>query len=285
MLPFDSLKTFLAAADSLSFTRAGREVHRTQSAVSMQIKRLEEEVGQKLFERSGREIRLTRHGETLSLYVRRLLDLHDEALASVSTPDLCGQIRLGAMEDYASRFLPKILASFASVYPQVQVDVVCDDSPVLNEAVDRKELDLVVLTCGRIPDKGLLIQREPVVWATSPHHRAHEKDPLPLAVFHESCIYRQWACQALEAVRRPYRIAYTSASTAGVLAAVVAGLAVAPVGLSSMLPDLRQLGTEDGFPVLPIASIVLKKAEGPQSPVVEALGAVVAEGFQKIRSV
>ena len=119
-LPTDLLRTFATVADTRSFTRAGDIVHRTQSAVSMQIRRLEEEVGSPLFLRAGKVVSLTPEGETLLGYARRILALHDEAVASVSAPDMTGVVRLGSPDDFVGRFLPKILAGFAEAYPRVR---------------------------------------------------------------------------------------------------------------------------------------------------------------------
>ncbi len=281
-LPTGLLRTFVAAADAESYTSAAAMVHRTQSAVSMQMKRLEEGMGQPLFERNGRAMRLTSQGVTLLWYARRILKLNDEAVAAVARPELSGSVRLGAPEDYAERLLPRVLARFAETYPQVQVDVVCEPGARLLAALDNRELDLMVLTNSEVPLRGETIYREQVVWVTSNRHLVHEQDPLPIAVYHEGCIFREWALRSLEGAGRSYRIAYTSLGIAGILAAVRGGLAVAPVGRSTLSDGLRVLGPADGFPELPTAVVTLIKSHGTPSPAMVLLADHVAESFREM---
>lgn len=281
-LATDLLRTFVAAADSENYTAAAVLVHRTQSAVSMQMKRLEESVGKSLFQRNGRSMKLTPEGRTLLNYARRILKIHDEALAALSQPELSGRVRLGAPDDYAERLLPRVLARFAGAYPQVQVDVTCGLSAGLAAALDNNELDLVVFGNGEVPARGEEIFREQVVWAASNRHLVYEHDPLPIAVYHESCIYRQWALKSLDGIGRNYRIAYTSPGIAGILAAVKGGLAVAPMGLSTISEGIRVLKPADGFPELPTAVITLIKARGALSPAVESLAEHVTKSFREL---
>ena len=280
--PTDLLRTFVAAADAESYTTAASMVHRTQSAISMQMKRLEEGVGRPLFQRNGRSMKLTSEGQTLLWYARRILKLHDEALAAVARPELSGRVRLGAPDDYAERLLPRVLSRFAGAYPQVQVDVSCEPGAKLLALLDNGGLDLVVRTWGEVPERGEAIYREQVVWITSSRHLAHEHDPLPIAVYHEDCIFRQWAIKSLDGAGRSYRIAYTSPGTAGILAAVKGGLAVAPMGRSTIPEGVRVLGPADGFPQLPTAVVTLIKPSGPLSPAVESLAIHVAESFREL---
>ncbi|TVM19293.1 LysR family transcriptional regulator [Oceanidesulfovibrio indonesiensis] len=279
-LPVDLLQTFIAVADSGGFTKAAEAVNRTQSAVSQQIKRLEEELGRELFHRQGRAVRLSAHGETLLPYARRILHAHEEAFSALAQPDMTGLVRLGAPDDYAAYFLPGILTRFAGAFPRVQVEVRCDPSSVLLGALARGEVDLVVSSCSSSSDTGRVIAYEPVVWVTSAGHLAHEQTPVPLAVFQHGCLFRHWGTNALSAVRREYRIAYSSPSINGIQAAVSAGLAVAPIGVHSMPPGSRVLTEAEGFPMLPTASIVLHRNSESNSEVVDCLAEHVAEGFR-----
>ncbi len=145
-LQIDLLRTFLAIIDTGGFTRAAEVVHRSQSAISLQIKRLEEAVGQTLFLRSGPSFALTSKGETLVPYARRMLRLHDETMAAMTTPEVVGSVRLGIIDDYAARFLPDILTTFAKTYPSVQVSVRCEPSEMLLSLLTRGGLDLALLT-------------------------------------------------------------------------------------------------------------------------------------------
>jgi DNA-binding transcriptional LysR family regulator len=281
-LPTDLLRTFIAAADAESYTAAAAVVHRTQSAVSMQMKRLEEVVGKPMFLRNGRTMVLTSEGQTLLHYARRIIRLHDEAMAAVSRPDISGRVRLGAPYDFSDRLLPEVLSRFSAVYPLVQVDVSCDPSPHLTAAMDREELDLAVVINSEVPQRGVTIHHEPVVWITSNKHLAHEQEPLPIAVYDKQCIYHQWAIKSLDGQNRNYRIALTSPSTSAILAAVKGGLAIAPVGWNTIPKDIRILGPADGFPELPSAVVTLIKAPNPPSKAVEFLAEHITVRFNEL---
>lgn len=282
VLSNDLLRTFIAAADTESYTAAALMVHRTQPAVSMQIKRLEEVVGKSLFLRNGRTMTLTSEGRTLLHYARRILSIHDEAMAAVTQPEISGRVRLGAPYDFSERLLPEVLSRFAAVYPQVQLDVSCDTSLHILAAMDRQELDLAVVFNGEVPRRGVTIHHEPVVWITSDKHLTHEQEPVPIAVYDEQCIYRQWAIKSLDGQRRSYRIAFTSPSTSAILAAVKGGLAIAPVGRNSIPLGVRILGSADGFPELPSAVITLIKAPNPPSKAVEFIAEHIAVRFNEL---
>jgi len=215
---------------------------------------------------------------------RRMLNLHDEAMAAIMRPELSGRVRLGAPDDYAERLLPTVLERFAGCYPQVLVDVICEPGGRLVAALDNGDLDLVVRTNGEVPERGETIFREQVVWVTSSRHLAHEQEPLPIAVYHEECIFREWAVKSLDGIGRDYRIAYTSPGIAGIYAAVKGGLAVAPVGRSTLAGDVRVLGPDEGFPELPSAAITLIKGRGALSPAVACLAGFVTERFAEMAS-
>jgi len=248
----EQLRTFVAAADSGSFTKAASLVHRTQSAVSMQMKRLEGELERSLFIREGRGVTLTVDGETLYRYAKRLLSLHDEALAAVSGPRLDGVVRFGAPEDYAAQYLPQALKRFAAVHPMVTVEVYCDTSPRLRKRFDCGKLDVMLTT--EKAGEGSHLHRLDLAWLVADHGGPLDESPLPLALFHEGCLYRHNCLTALENAGISYRVAYSSPSMAGVLAAVRAGLAVAPVKRSSRVPGCRQTTKSEGLPPInPVA--------------------------------
>ncbi|WP_187170449.1 LysR substrate-binding domain-containing protein [Salidesulfovibrio onnuriiensis] len=272
-LPLESLRTFAAAADTGNFTRAAEQVHRTQAAVSMQMAKLENEVGCRLFERMGRGVALTFEGETLLKYARQILDLHDEALAAMTAPDMEGRVRLGAPEDYATCFLPGILAAFHAAYPRVLVEVFCGTSRSLAKRYARGEFDLAILNHPAPPEDAAaqVIHHEPIVWITSGEHGVHEQRPLPLAVFHEGCPYRRWAIEGCTERNIEHRICFVSPSLTGVLSAVRAGLAVAPVGRSTAGQGLRILGEQDGFPALPSTTVCLHQWVDRQHGIVNGL--------------
>ena len=274
----DLLRTFVAIVDAGGFTAAAQQVHRTQSAVSMQVRRLETLLDRALFQREGRGVQLTPDGEAMLGYARRLLKLHDEALAVLARPDLSGLVRLGTPDDYVGRFLPDILVRFARAFPRVQVEVHCEPSVNLRRLLAEDRLDLALITCTPGAETGEVLRREPTVWATAERHLAHEDEPLPLALFQAGCPFRDWALAGLSGLGRPYRIAYTSASISGVLAAVTAGLAVTVLGRSGLPAGVRPLGAAEGFPPLPPASITLHRG-GSVSAVAECLAGYMREGF------
>ena len=274
----DLLRTFVAIVDAGGFTAAAQQVHRTQSAVSMQVRRLETGLSRTLFQREGRGVQLTPEGEALLGYARRLLKLHDEALAVLTRPDLTGRVRLGTPDDYVERFLPDILVRFARAFPRVQVDVHCEPSLHLRRLLAEDRLDLALITCAPGAEIGEILRREPTVWATAERHLAHEQDPLPLALFQPGCPFRDWALAGLGETGRPYRVAYTSASITGLFAAVTAGLAVTVLGHSLLPETVRALRADEGFPPLPPASITLQQGRAV-SVVGECLAGYLREGF------
>lgn len=281
-LPIDFLRTFLRAVDLQSFTLAGQDVGRTQSAVSQQIKRLEEQVGAPIFERGGRELALTPVGESLLPYARRLVKIHDEAVSVLAEPDMTGRVRLGLLDDYAPRYLPPVLEAFAADYPRVQVDVRCEySSRELMRLLEGGELDLAIHSDAAVSAASRPIGREPLAWVCSRDHHPYEQDPLPLAVFDKNCLYRRWALEALEKAGRNYRICFTSPSIAGVRAAVAAGVAVAPLGFGCVPRDVSILGPRHGLPSLPEASIMISLAKDASGPV-SRLAAAVEAGFGRV---
>ncbi len=290
-LSIDVLQTFLAVVESGGFTRAGRVTNRTQSAVSQQMRKLEETLEQRLFHRDGKGMRLTTHGEALLPYARRIVRAHDDACAAMTPPGPAGVVRLGAQEDYAARLLPEVLARFATVCPHVQVTMRCENSTRLLRALARGELDLVISTAdlatggeeGAASIQGRVLGREPLVWVTASQGFVHEADPVPLALFPRGCHYRRWALDALDLTGRRYRVAYESPSTAGLQAVVTAGLAVTPMGLASAPAGARFLGEEDGFPPMPAATLTLYRSSGPQNEAVGLLAARVVEAIREPR--
>ncbi|MBN2426796.1 MAG: LysR family transcriptional regulator [Deltaproteobacteria bacterium] len=277
--PIDLLRTFLAIVDSGSFTTAGQQVHRTQSAVSMQIKRLEETIGRPVFNRIGRSFTLTMEGESLIPYARRMLKLHEETVAALIRPEMVGAVRIGTPDDYAAQILPEILSRFAQTHPHVQVAVYCQPSSELSPALEKGDIDLALLTGDCYLGKGEaeVVRRDPTLWVTSASHLAHEHEPLPLAIFQSQCVFRDWAFQALDAAGRPYRIAYQSASVAGILAAVSAGLAVTVLAGCIVPTTARVLTEKDGFPPLPETTIVLKRSPGAHSQVIDCMATYIRE--------
>ncbi len=284
-LDVDVLKTFLAIADEGSFTRAAEAVSKTQSAVSMQMKRLEDLLGTVLFAKDGRASRLTGEGERLVEYARRVVAINDEAVTAFIKPDLVGSVRFGTPDDYADRFLPEILARFARSHPQVMVDVECMNSAPLFERVKRRELDLALVTfsCDIRTDEP--VRRERLVWVTSQRHAVHMRDIIPLAVSHVGCDWRHKVLSSLEARGMKYRIAYSTPNSNAHNAAVFAGLAVGAIPEMCVQPGMRVLTEKDGFPPLGAFDIGLVRKPGKSSGAAEALARHVRESLSNIQPV
>jgi DNA-binding transcriptional LysR family regulator len=275
----DLLKTFLAIADTGSFTRAAEEVNKTQSAVSMQMKRLEELTGRPLFARDGRSNRLTADGDRLVEYARRIVALHDEAVSVFTRPELTGTLRFGTPDEYAERFLPEILARFSRTHPLVQVDVECLNSGPLYERTRNGELDLALVTLGCNDRSGELVRSEPLVWVTSARHGTHMLDILPVAISQIGCNWRDIALETLHRDGRKFRVAYSSSSWHAVGAAVLAGLAIGAVPEICMRPGMRVLTEKDGFPSLATVEIGIVRKPGRQSSAADALAQHIAESL------
>ena len=274
----DILRTFVAAAQTLNFTQAAQRVNLTQSAVSIQVRKLEENLGKPLFNRVPRGVELTDHGENLLTYANRILELNSEAVALFKKPDLNGSIRIGAAEDYAALHLPGILRRFAEKYPLVEVDLFCDLSNDLLKMLEQGKIDICLRNAKTPESGGVFLRQEPVIWVGPKDAEPERKSPLPLAVFHQGCIYREWAIQALERQNIPYRIAYSSPSISGILAAVKTGLAVAPVGASTSMPGLRRISPEK-LPELPFATVSLHQSECPDDSAQAHLVSYIMDEF------
>lgn len=272
------LRTFVAIADQGGFTRAGEQVNRTQSAVSMQMKRLEEDVLQrKLFERDGRQVRLTPEGQVLLGYARRILKLHSEVFNTLREPHMVGLVRIGTPDDYVMRYLPGILKRFSKAYPLIQIEMHCESSPIL---MQRRDLALTVISREPGNEMGELLRNEPMVWVAAPCFCLDDHSALPLAISGMDSFCTQWTRAALDAIGRDYRLAYHSSNGAAIQAVVSAGLAVTVSMESLVTEDLRVLGSEEGFPPLPSVNLRLLRNPGMTSPITECLAEYILEGFK-----
>ena len=273
LLDTDLIRTFVTIADTGSFSRAAELVHRTPSAVSMQVKRLEELVERPLFLREARQVTLTSDGEKLLGFARQMLKLSYDALAEFSAPRLRGSVRLGAPDDFGSRFLPNILARFASTHPEIDVDVVLGPSVKLLERLDAGTIDVTLATSKPMPHAGQLrgqVLQEPMIWVGKRCGAAYQQERLPLALADQGCSWRSMALKALDEAGRSYRIAYSSEHGIGQLAAVLADLAIAPLPASLLDQRFERLGAAQGLPVLGQSEIYLACA-GDCDAVGEAL--------------
>lgn len=258
----DQLQTFIAIVDTGSFTKAADRVFKTQSAVSMQMRRLEERVGKQLFTKDGRGNRLTLEGEKLLNYARRIIRLNNEAIAAFDDNRLEGTLRIGTPDDYADRYMPEIIGRFAKTHPNVELYIVCEPSVDLAEKMSRGELDIALVTHNPRARQSDVVRTEPLCWVASANHPLREDAPVPLAVGRRDCNWRQLACSALDADGRDYQILFTSWSSMVVASAVLAGMAVSILPESALRPGMKVLTQTDGFPPLPPVQIGLMKRPG-----------------------
>jgi DNA-binding transcriptional LysR family regulator len=255
----DLLRAFVAVADHRSFTRAAILLNRTQSAVSMQIKRLEERLGAELFSRTKANVDLSAAGEALLGYARQILILNDEAAGRLAERKVEGVVRLGVMDDYGTCVVPPLLASFLAGYPRIHVEMETGLTASMPARLG-EAYDLVIAMHPEGRGGGEFLRREQAVWATSAAHTVEHQAPLPVALYPQGCLFRKWAMEALDAIRRPWRLAFVSHSLAAVEAVAAQGLAVTVVKAGTFPPGLRLLSDRDGLPTLPAADICLHRA-------------------------
>jgi len=283
LLELDLLRTLVAIADTGNFTAAANTVHRTPSAVSMQVKRAEEIIGRPVFNRDSRSVTATLEGELILEHGRRVLALNSNLVKQFVEPDVAGGVRLGVPGSLAERSMPNLLKSFAQMHCSVTVDVTIDDSLVLREMVREGELDLAVIACSfdkKLDKDHELIYREKLVWAGARYGVSFEQDPLPISVWEEGCAWRAKAIDSLVAIGRDYRIAFTSAHSSGQRAAILADMAIAPIPESNCTDDIIKLGEEQGLPEIQDYALVLVQGKDPSVPN-QAAAQYLRNAFQK----
>jgi DNA-binding transcriptional LysR family regulator len=250
-LDLDLLRGFVAVAERGGFTAAGSALGLTQSAISLKIKRLEEVVGRRLLDRTSRSVALTRDGETLLAYARRILALNDEAVRRMVAPAVAGRLRLGVADHFVPRNLAPLLARFARTYPEVRLEVEVGRSHELRAAQAEGALDLVLGKRRDGETAGRPIFTETVIWVAAPGWRPEPGAPLPLAMLPPGCMFRDRALAALARAGLAFEVVYVSASLLGVAAAAQAGFALTVLGRSGLppgleaVPDLPGLGTAE----------------------------------------
>ena len=259
----DLLRAFVTIAETGSFTRAGDRLGRTQSTISLQIRRLEDQIGRAVFARTPRSLALTPDGERLLGPARQLLRLNDAAIAELFEPAMTGRVRLGVPEDFATAHLPGVLAAFAKAHPLVELEVTCDLTLKLLDAFHAGQFDLVLVKREpQAPLEGMRVWREPLVWVARDARAAAGIDIVPLVVSPEPCVYRKRAPDALDAMGRKWRVAYTSTSLAGARSAVNAGLGVTVLPREMVPAYLTPIIGDGDLPPLYDTEIALIEAPG-----------------------
>jgi DNA-binding transcriptional LysR family regulator len=261
LLDLSLLRTFVLLVEEGSVTRVAARLHRSQPAISLQLNRLEQLVGRKIFEVNLRRPKLTSHGETLLSYARRLLDLDNEARARLRADEVSGRVVLGCPDLYAAFLLPRILSRFQADYPNVEVTVHCALSRKVAKEVEDASVDVALVTHNPDVRPSLAnvtrLRREKLVWLGAEGGSAHLRDPLSVAMLPDGNLYRTFALRALDAQGREWRIACVSESIAGLQAIALSDTAVIVLAQSVDVRGLRQLGQGDGMPSLPEVELAL----------------------------
>jgi len=273
------LRAFVTVARERSFTRAAARLMRTQSAVSMQVRRLEQNLGKLLLVRNSKRVRLTDSGETFFPFAERILRLNDEALNEIGQPEVRGRVRLGIPDDYAAYFLPRVLANFGALYPRIRLEVSCELSVSLPGMLAAGDIDLALTTRQPQSEGGTFLRREQLVWAEAEHKRVHDREPLPLALFPEGvCVFREAALRVLAEAGRRWDLVCTSRGLAGIRSVVSSGLALTVVTENTLSPNMRQVPPEEGLPELPSIELALHRSRQCAN---EAVG-VLAEHIHQV---
>jgi DNA-binding transcriptional LysR family regulator len=275
-LDLDLLRCFVTVAERGGFTAAGQALGLTQSAVSLKIKRLEEVVRRRVFERTSRAIALTRDGETLLAYARRILALNDEAVRRMVAPPVAGRLRLGVADHFVPRNLAPLLARFARTYPELRLEVEVGRSHELRAAQEAGALDLVLGKRRDGETAGRQIWTEAIVWVAAPDWVAPEGRPLPLAMLPPGCMFRDRALAALARAGLGFEVVYASASLLGVAAAAQAGFALTVLGRSGLPPGLVEVA---GLPPLGTAEMCVFGDTAGRSQLVEPLVGFIRESL------
>lgn len=273
-IDIELLRTFVTVVDTQSFTRSADRLLRTQSAISMQIKRLEQSVGQELFDRSTRRMKLTREGETLLSYARKILSLSKEAIDQVSQPGSHNRIRIGTSDDYANMLLPEVFRVFQLKFPDVQIDVVCDTADVTAHKLKDDLIDLALIASREDAPIDEIVREEPLVWVKSDNTILATGAALPLAVFPEGCVCRDIMTDVLRRHYRDWRIVFSSDNIGAIHSAIRSGLAVSAVERGLIPPGTHEV-TGNGLPALGNIKILLRRNHRHTSPLVEALAAEI----------
>jgi DNA-binding transcriptional LysR family regulator len=278
-LDLDLLRSFVAVADTGSFTAGAEVVGRTQSAVSQKILRLESLLGHRVFDRSSRSLSLTRDGERLLGPARRMLDLNDETVRQFVEPPVIGRLRLGVADDFIPHQLPRLLARFARAYPGIQLELKTGMSCELLSSLEQGQLDLAIAKRDGLMQRGRVIWREPLVWIAAEDFEVDPGRPVPLVLLPHPCTYRGLMLKTLEDAGRTSAIACTASSLMGVQAAVAGGLGVTVLGRSFVQDGLKILGTRDHWPMLPMTEIVLLGEDRTQAHLAKPLVSFLTESL------
>jgi DNA-binding transcriptional LysR family regulator len=280
-LDLDLLRTLVAIADHETFSAAAEAVQRTQSAVTQQMQRLEEQLGLTLFERQGRGKQMTRHGKKLLEYARQLLTINDEALRMLGEGDLTGSLRIGAPHDVADTILPVLLSHIARSSPALRLEIHVGRSPFLMESLRRGEIDLTVSTREDNALEGIVLRTTPTIWVCSADFVYERGTPVPLVLADEPSLFRKLSLEALTHAGVPWRIAYLAPSLIGIKAALRGGLGITARSIDLLTADMRILGEIDGLPRLPDVTYYLWARPNAVNPVARHVFSMLKTALQR----
>ncbi|MUO79957.1 LysR family transcriptional regulator [Agrobacterium vitis] len=266
-LDSDALASFVAVAETGSFTAAAERLGRTQAAVSMAIGKWEERLDLRLFDRGHRRVTLTPIGERLLGYARRIRAIEDEALATLLEGRNESRVRLGMPDDYLTLFGTALMQRFAPQHPKVNLDLQYDFSHHLEGMVESRELDIAIITQSPAEPKGELIRLERQVWCAAPNRYPEQSSTVQLALFPDGCRSRPQVLAALDRADRRWRIVYSSSDIAGIQLAVHSGDLLTVLPETAVPANWRKLGVDDGLPELPILRLAMVLPQQPRLPV------------------
>jgi DNA-binding transcriptional LysR family regulator len=251
------LRAFLAVVETGSVTGAARQLNRTQAAVSLQLKRLEEALGQSLFDREHKRLILAVQGERLVGEARRLIAMNDALYDRMVTPNFEGEVRLGVPVDIIVAYVPAILRRFAATWPGVRVSLVAKNSHDLLDDLASGDIDLTITTDLDSDGRAELLKTDDLVWVGAPGDTAHRRSPLPIAIGGKNCRFRPVIIEAVRKQGRDWRIVLQVANQDAVNATVAAGLCVGALLRESVPNSLEVLSSDAGLPALPAFRINL----------------------------
>ncbi|MFL0800628.1 MAG: LysR family transcriptional regulator [Agarilytica sp.] len=278
------IRCFTTVAECNSFTEAGERLHKSQSAVSIRIKKLEDILGRQLLRRTSRSVALSDHGERFLPYAMRLLHLNEEAFGALQAPDLSGRLRIGLVEYFAAQRIPGLIAELKRKFPTVDLQFRLALSSDLFQLLDNSEVDVIIAKDDGSRSGGMAVLEEQMHWVRAaepkPHSYSHS-EPLPLCLMPEPCIYRYFALQALDGNMRPWREVVTSGSVLGLQQVILAGLGLGVMGESCVLPEMEVLSPQEGLPPLPKITLSLF---GPHKEKSQLIDPVMSHLCQRVES-
>ena len=276
-LEIDLLRAFVAVAETGSFTSAAQIVGRSQSAVSQKITRLEDLLEQRVFDRTSRSLKLTDSGEALFVAARKMIEFNDSVMLQIRQPARAIKLRLGISEDFVPHQLPELLANFNRQYPLVDLDLTTGLSCNLINAYDSGELDTIIAKKYGTAERGRVIWRDQLVWASAANYMPPEGAPMRLVMLKPPCTYRELMIKSLDAVRKDWVASCTASSLMGVQAAVAGGLGISILGKSFVRSDMRILPVPAGWSPLPMIEITVIGEKPEHAELIQALTVFLTE--------